>query len=169
MGSEMCIRDRARKLANHGRTGKYDHDVEGFNSRLDTLQAAILRVKLRYLRQWTDARRDRALYYDQKLSEIKAVKRPELPVREQHVFHLYVTRVQNRDQVLEHLKSQGVDAIVHYPVALPMLKAYAHMGFKPSDFPVATKLQNEILSLPLFAEITTEEQNSIVSPLQKFV
>jgi dTDP-4-amino-4,6-dideoxygalactose transaminase len=156
-----------RKLANHGRTKKYDHDMEGFNSRLDSLQAAVLRVKLRHLPTWTTARQQKARNYDRLLEKHPQIKAPAPMKAKEHVYHQYVVRVQNRDAVLERMKSQGIEASVHYPIILPELEAYKKMGFKPGDFPVAHKLQGEILSLPLFPEITDEEQARVIAALVK--
>lgn len=159
----------AKKLANHGRVQKYDHEIEGYNSRLDTIQAAILDVKLKYLQNWSDARYDKAVYYSQKLAGISSeIALPEIPEKGSHVFHLYVIRVKNREKLQKHLQDHGIPTIVHYPISLPNLKAYAHMGHSPDSFPVATQLQNEVLSLPLFPEITSDEQNHICAKIKEF-
>lgn len=157
---------RARKIANHGRISKYDHEVEGFNSRLDGLQAAVLNVKLKYLPQWTRQRYMAALVYDELFASknISAV-RPEIPTQGQHVFHLYVMRVKNREEVIKKMANAGVQVVVHYPIALPNLKAYASMGHSPSDFKVASQLQNEVLSLPIYPEITREQQAYVAEKL----
>jgi dTDP-4-amino-4,6-dideoxygalactose transaminase len=156
-----------KKLANHGRTKKYDHDMEGFNSRLDSLQAAVLRVKLKHLPHWTKLRQQKAKVYDQLLANMEWVKRPTPNVDKEHVYHLYVVQVPKRDQVLESLKSQGIEASIHYPIMLPQLEAYTKQGYNPSDYPVAGRIQNEILSLPLYPEISEEDQNRVVKALQK--
>ncbi|MBX2989395.1 MAG: DegT/DnrJ/EryC1/StrS family aminotransferase [Bdellovibrionaceae bacterium] len=158
---------RVRKLANHGRIAKYDHDIEGYNSRLDGLQAAVLRVKLRHLTAWTETRKDRARRYDQLLKDTPKLILPELPPREEHVFHLYTVRVPKRDQVHAELKNRGIEASVHYPVALPFLKAYERFQHRPADFPVAARLQGEILSLPFFPEMTDEEQDRVAATLKE--
>lgn len=155
---------RMRKLANHGRTGKYDHDEEGFNSRLDSLQAAILRVKLRHLASWTGERRAAAARYRKLLNDVPGVRLPQ-DAGAAHVYHLFVIRIADRDRVHQRLKDDGIETIVHYPTALPFLKAYAHLGHGPQDFPVSAKLQSEILSLPLYPEITEDQQKFVVSRL----
>lgn len=164
--NDSALAEKVRKLANHGRISKYDHDMEGFNSRLDTLQAAVLRVKLRHLPKWTLARQKKAQAYHQLLENLPAILRPELPPQEQHVFHLYVVNVERRDQVLEGLKKKNIHAGIHYPIALPFLKAYSYLNHKPEDFPVAFQLQQKILSLPLYPEMTEEQQNYVVQSLQ---
>jgi dTDP-4-amino-4,6-dideoxygalactose transaminase len=161
------LAQKIRKLANHGRTQKYDHDIEGYNSRLDALQAAVLRIKLRHLPAWTSARQERALHYHKLLEGVSGVIRPELPPVEQHVFHLYTIRVKNRDQVLKKLHEKHIHASIHYPIALPMLKAYSYLGHKPSDFPVSVKLAEEILSLPLYPELSLEAQKHVVKTLKE--
>lgn len=158
----------ARKLANHGRIKKYDHDIEGFNSRLDALQAAVLRVKLRYLRSWTRLRLEKAQYYSTKLAQQKNLTLPITPSNGSHVFHLYVVRTQKRDQLLAHLNSKGIAASIHYPIILPTLKAYEYLEYKKEDFPNAYKAQGEILSLPLYPEITTSEMDYVISEINSF-
>jgi len=147
---------RVRMLANHGRMSKYDHEFEGVNSRLDSLQAAILTVKLRYLPAWTEARRQNAALYNELLQNTPEIVTPlELP-DVKHVYHLYVIRTKQRDRLQTFLREQGVATGIHYPLALPNLKAYRHLGHQPADFPVAGAYQNEILSLPMYAELTAE-------------
>jgi dTDP-4-amino-4,6-dideoxygalactose transaminase len=145
-------------LANHGRTKKYDHDLEGVNSRLDGLQAAILSVKLGHLEQWTEARRLNARRYNQALAGSGVITPAELDdVRA--VYHLYIVRVPNgrRDELAEFLKANGVNTGIHYPIALPRLNAYAYLGHTDADFPEATTAAGEILSLPMFPELTEEQ------------
>jgi dTDP-4-amino-4,6-dideoxygalactose transaminase len=156
----------ARMFANHGRTKKYDHDFEGVNSRLDGLQAAILTVKLRRLDEWTESRRRIAYRYNQALKNSGLVTPDELPdVRA--VYHLYVVRVPNgqRDALLEYLTANGVGAGIHYPIALPYLQAYKHLGHVSADFPVSLKASGEILSLPIFPELTEEQQDYITAKI----
>jgi len=170
VSNDLDLLTKAKKLANHGRVSKYDHEIEGFNSRIDGLQAAVLDVKLRYLEDWTNKRYEAALRYDEMLKPLAGqVVLPEVPPRGQRVFHLYVIQVKNRDQVQKNLEASGVQTIVHYPIALPNLKAYASYGHKPSDFPVASRMQNQILSLPLFPEITREQQAYVAEALKKAV
>ena len=166
--NDAQLAETSRKLANHGRTKKYDHDREGFNSRLDGIQAAVLNVKLPRLSMWTERRRECARVYNELLADLEGhLQLPQIPEGKQHVFHLYVIRVKERDRILKGLESCGVQAGVHYPIALHNLQAYAHMGHKPADFPVANQLQNEVLSLPLFPEITREEQKYVTDSLRK--
>lgn len=147
---------RCRMIANHGRIEKYDHEFEGMNSRLDGLQAAILSVKLKYLEEWTEKRRSIAWQYGELLKGLPL----ELPMESdgcRHVYHLYVVRVRSRKAVQDRLKEAGVATGIHYPIALPMLKAYQYLGHRPKDFPVAVRYSQEILSLPMFPELTAEQ------------
>jgi len=148
----------ARMFANHGRTKKYDHDLEGVNSRLDGIQAAVLSVKLRYIEQWTEDRRRNAYQYNAALKPLGVVTPEELnDVRA--VYHLYIVRVPaaRREQLQEALKAVGVDTGIHYPIALPYLNAYRKLGHAPTDFPHALTASQEILSLPMFPELTKEQ------------
>ena len=148
----------ARMLANHGRTKKYDHDIEGVNSRLDGLQAAILSVKLNHIDQWTDGRRRNAYRYNAALKNSRVVTPSEL-ADVKAVYHLYVVRVpaERRDAFQQSLKAAGIDTGIHYPIALPYLNAYGHLGHSAADFPNALKYSSEIVSLPMFAELSAEQ------------
>jgi dTDP-4-amino-4,6-dideoxygalactose transaminase len=164
--NDPALAELSKKLANHGRVQKYDHDIEGYNSRLDGLQAAILNVKLPHLQKWSEQRRKIAKTYNEKLSFLEdRLHLPEIPADKQHVFHLYVVRIKNREMVQKKLEANGIQSGVHYPISLHNLKAYAHFNHRPEDFPVANAYQSEIMSLPLFPEMTDVEQNYVVSQL----
>lgn len=152
---------RIRMFANHGRITKYDHEFEGVNSRLDTLQAGILKIKLAHLNQWIVGRRKVAQLYNQFLSNAPLILPKELDGFF-HTYHLYVVRVKNREAIMEQLKAKGIDCGVHYPIGLPFLKAYQYLGHKAKDFPVTYRNQSEILSLPMYPELT-EAQIKYVS------
>jgi dTDP-4-amino-4,6-dideoxygalactose transaminase len=159
-----------RMLANHGRTKKYDHDWEGVNSRLDGLQAAILGVKLRHIENWTERRRANAALYNDALKGSGVVTPRELPdVRA--VYHLYIVRVPNgrREALAEHLKANGIQTGIHYPIALPYLNAYRYLGHSEADFPEALKASGEILSLPMFPELTPEQIAYTASQVASFL
>ena len=153
-------------FARHG--GKGDHVMEGINSRLDGLQAAILNVKLRHLHQWTDARREIASRYDELLSDVPGILIPERRPDCEHVYHLYVIRSQQRDALRAHLEKRGIPTVINYPKALPFYPAYAYLGHTPADFPVAYRHQSEILSIPLYAELTEDMQTSTVEAIREF-
>jgi dTDP-4-amino-4,6-dideoxygalactose transaminase len=149
---------KARMYANHGRISKYDHDVEGVNSRLDGLQAAILSVKLNYLDKWTEQRRTAAYRYNELLKG-SYVKTPTELNDVRAVYHLYVVRTDAgmRGALQNYLQSAGISTGIHYPIALPNLKAYRYMNHADGDFPEATKASYEILSLPMYPELEDGE------------
>jgi dTDP-4-amino-4,6-dideoxygalactose transaminase len=156
----------ARMFANHGRSKKYDHDFEGINSRLDGLQAAILSVKLRHLDEWTEARRSNAGRYREALTGAGLVL-PEELAAVRAVYHLYVVRVPAgaREQVQARLEAAGVSTGIHYPIPLPYLNAYRHLGHTEADFPQALRASREILSLPMFPELTGEQIGQVAAGL----
>lgn len=160
---------RMRMIRDHGSPRKYEHEVLGFNSRMDAIQAVVLSAKLRRLDKWNEARRTAAARYDEMLAGVPAVTRPITAPGNEHVWHLYVVRVPNRDRVLADLHAAGAGAGIHYPVPVHLTGAYARLGYAPGAFPVAERACCEILSLPLFAEITPEQQERVVSVLRKAV
>ncbi len=151
------LAEKVRRLANHGGLSKDDHPIEGFNSRMDTLQAAILNVKLNYLNDWNTRRKSNALLYLQNLADITSVGLPAIRRDTVHTFHLFVIRVQQRDELKSFLESKGVQTVIHYPKALPFELAYHHLSHSEIDFPVAAQLQRTVLSLPVSPEITEEQ------------
>jgi dTDP-4-amino-4,6-dideoxygalactose transaminase len=160
---------RIRMRANHGRTDKYLHEFEGRNSRLDGLQAAVLRVKLRHLADWNAARRRAASWYDRFLEGDNRITRPVVDPAGEHVFHLYVVEVDDRDRVLADLQKRGIGAGVHYPVPLHKQPAYAGHGYAAADFPVATASADRILSLPIFPELTEAQAERVAKTLREVV
>lgn len=167
--NDDILATRMRMFANHGRIGKYDHDFEGINSRMDGIQGAILNVKLKYLPVWTEKRRNAASLYN---ALLKGVERLVLPVEKpyaKHVYHLYVIRTAKRDLLRKYLNDKGISAGVHYPIALPNLLAYRYLGHRPEDFPVSSGYEKEILSLPMYPEITAEMIEYISSAIKEFL
>lgn len=154
---ELAI--NARMLANHGRVDKYDHKIEGVNSRLDCLQAAILNAKLRHLPIWTEFRRKNAYLYNELLAGVPSLEIPVESTELRAVYHLYVVRVKNgmRSQLQQNLKNIGVSTGIHYPIALPALSAYSYLNYREGDFPEAISASREILSLPMFPELKEEQ------------
>jgi len=167
--NDESIADKIRMMANHGRLKKYDHLFEGVNSRLDGIQAAILDVKLKHLEDWTSARRKVAATYNHLLSDLEEVVLPKEEPYAKHVYHLYVIQLANRDSVREFLKEKGISAGIHYPTPLPLLNAYDYLGHKPGDFPVSERLANEILSLPMYPELSNEQVESVADSVRKAV
>jgi len=158
----------ARKFANHGSLQKHRHEIEGINSRMDGIQAAILIVKLRYIDEWNRVRHRHALRYNELLLDLPEVKTPKIRDNSYHIFHLYVIRTRKRDELISFLKSKNINTSIHYPTALPFLEAYKYMGHKPMDFPITYKYQSEILSLPMFPELTDEQINYVVNSIKDF-
>jgi dTDP-4-amino-4,6-dideoxygalactose transaminase len=158
-----------RKLRDHGRAEKYTHDVEGFNCRMDGLQAAVLSVKLQYLRGWTTGRQAIAARYNELLVDIPGVVTPPDDKDYESVYHLYVIRVANRDEVKRLLGEKGVSSGVHYPIPLHLQPAYAHLGHGEGAFPVSEQLAGEILSLPVYPELDEEQIIHVVDCLRSAV
>lgn len=159
----------ARMISQHGQTDrKHDHRIEGRNSRMDGLQAAILSVKLRYLPEWTETRcRIAARYREALAGTVDGMQAS--PAGFGHVYHLFVLEVPGRDAVLRALAADGIAAVVQYPTALPLLPAYARFGHRPEDFPVAANLTGRILSIPLYPELTDEQQDRVVGAVRTAV
>lgn len=142
-----------KMLSNHGQLQKHHHQMIGRNSRLDTMQAALLKVKLPYLKEWTEARIQVAKWYDDKL---KDVVKPITPQNSKHVFHLYVVQTEARDQVMAKLREQAIGCAIHYPTPLPFMDCYKYQQLQKGSFPIAEKLCSEILSLPIYPEMTAD-------------
>lgn len=150
------IAGQVRMLRNYGQSRKYYHDVVGWNSRLDTIQAAVLGIKLARLDSWNDSRRRHAERY-RELLDGSAVILPEEKPGNRHVWHLFVVRSARRDELLDHLGGRGVGCGIHYPIPVHLQQAYRGLGYSAGDFPVAEKAAGEILSLPMFPELTEEQ------------
>lgn len=156
-----------KALRNHGRATKYTHDFEGRNSRMDGLQGAVLNVKLPHLGDWNARRRAVAARYDAALAGLPGLRRVATAEGCTSACHLYVVRVPDRDRVLAALQAQGIEAGVHYPVPLHLQKAYAHLGLKEGALPVTERAAREILSLPIFPELTEADQALVVAALKQ--
>lgn len=155
-------------FARHGGLTKGDHEIEGTNSRLDGLQAAILSAKLPHLPSWTARRQQLAARYMERLKDVPGLSLPGILPGRTHVWHLFVVRHDERDALRAHLAADGIQTVLNYPVALPFLPAYAHLGHGPADFPVAHSNQQRILSLPIFAEMTDEEVDEVAESVTRF-
>ncbi len=158
--------ERMRSLSNHGRAEKYLHNEEGYNYRLDGIQAAILDVKLRYLERWNEERRRAAKQYDERLKNVSGVTIPKVASYAEPVYHLYVIRVAGRDRVLNALREQGIDAGIHYPVPLHMQPAYKYLGIREGSLPETERAGREVLSLPIYPEITEAQIDQVVTALK---
>src|SRR5215469_4462281 len=162
---DETIAQRVRMIRDHGQNKKYHHLIEGYNGRLDAMQAAILRIKLPHLQKWNENRRRAAENYNHLLKEVGGVKAPLEPEWSRGVYHLYVVRVQQRDEVQRHLSELNIGTGLHYPVPLHLQKAYEHLGYSQGDFPVAEQLARELLSLPMFPHIQNDQQAQVVEAL----
>jgi len=155
-----------RLFIDQARKDRYTHLFEGRNYRLDALQAAILRVKLRYLDQWNEARRRIARSYDEWLRDVPGITTPTVMPYGRHVYHLYVIRTPRRDELFRHLNENGIGAAIHYPLPLHLQPAYQYLNYKPGDFPVAEACAREVLSLPVYPELTDEQVEFIVNTIK---
>jgi dTDP-4-amino-4,6-dideoxygalactose transaminase len=164
--NDSALADWMGTFGRHG--GKGDHIMEGINSRLDGLQAAILNVKLPHLAGWTEARRKVAAEYDRLLAGVGDLVTPKIAKDRDHVYHLYVIRTAKRDELKKHLGDAGITTSLNYPRALPFYPAYAYLNHKPGDFPVAYANQSRILSLPIYPEMTEEMISHVAKHIKKF-
>lgn len=174
-GGAMFIQDdalaeKARMVANHGQRVKYHHDIVGCNSRLDTLQAAVLDVKLKYLDQYTEARQAAAARYDRLLADVEGIVIPARATNSTHVFHQYTLRVPHgrRDALKAFLAERGIPSMIYYPVPLHLQKAYANECQGKGPFPVAERLSGEVLSLPMHTELDLATQEFIADSIRQF-
>jgi dTDP-4-amino-4,6-dideoxygalactose transaminase/O-antigen ligase len=159
------LADRVRLLGDHGSKHRYEHVTIGFNSRLDELQAVVLRAKLPRLAAWNEARRTAAQRYNELLADVEEVTIPQTMPGNEHVWHLYVIRIPRRDHVARWLADEGVQAAIHYPHPVHLQPAFRSLGYGPGDFPVAESAAREILSLPLYPQITAGQQRYVVKSL----
>jgi dTDP-4-amino-4,6-dideoxygalactose transaminase len=168
--NDAKLAQQMRVLRDHGQAQKYYHDVEGYNGRLDSIQAGILGVKLKHLPDWTAKRQAAAVRYRELFAKAgNAVNMPYQPDWTKPVYHLFVVRVQNREEFMKALGAVGVATGIHYPIPLHLQKAYASMGHKKGDFPIAEKVSVEIVSLPMFPQLTGDQQSRVVEEVTNFV
>ncbi len=160
--NDIELGEKCRLIANHGQIERHNHVLEGRNSRLDGLNAAILNIKLKYLDKWVSSRRSNAEYYKSKLSQ-KNLILPKEQKKYFHAYHLFVIQTEERDKIKKILNKNGVDTSIHYPTPLPFLKAYENLSYKDKDIPIATRLSNNILSLPMYPELTKDKIDFICS------
>jgi dTDP-4-amino-4,6-dideoxygalactose transaminase len=162
------ISRRIKMLRNYGSEKKYFNEVVGYNMRLDELQAAFLRVKLRKLEEWTYERKRIASWYNNELQGIGDLVLPEIAEGATHVYHLYVIRSSKRDLLQQYLSENGIETLIHYPIPPHLQNAYGYLGFKAGDFPIAEQLADTSLSLPLYPGITIEQLEKVVFCINKF-
>ena len=165
--NSAAVARKVRLLGDHGSERKYVHAELGFNSRLDTLQAVVLRAKLRRLADWNERRRQAANHYQELLSGLDDVTLPSVAPDNVHVWHLYVIQVPRRDHVIKELHELGIQAGIHYPIPVHLQPAFRHYGYGPGDFPVAEAAAHRIISLPLYPHITRDQQRVVADALRK--
>jgi dTDP-4-amino-4,6-dideoxygalactose transaminase len=167
--NDADLAQRMARFARHGGLLKGEHQIEGINSRLDGLQAAILSVKLPHLAGWTRRRQELAATYQELLQGIDGLGLPLTAQGREHVFHLFVIQHEKRDALARHLNGLGIQTVISYPTALPFLPAYARFGHQPADFPNAYRNQSRILSIPIFPEMTTVQTATVAAAINCFV
>jgi len=164
---DKSVYEKALMLRDYGRQGRYEHKIKGTNSRLDTLQAVVLNAKLKHLDTWNEMRAKNAAYYGELLKPLKSVVTPITKQDRSHVFQTYAILVPHRDRVVEAMKSQSVGVLIHYPICLHLQEAYAELGHQKGDFPVAEKVADSVMSLPMFPHMTKEQIEVVVAALEK--
>lgn len=166
--NEDDLAKKCRMYANHGALKKHRHEIEGINSRLDGLQAAILSVKLKYIDDWNRKRLNNALIYNDLLSNIQQVQIPKIRNNSKHIFHIYCVQVEKRERLREFLSQNGIETQIHYPTMLPFMPAYKYLNHKYEDFSNAYNYQDKILSLPMYPELSREQIEYIVNNIKEF-
>ena len=159
------LNEKLKLLRNYGQTGIYSSVIAGYNSRLDEIQCAILKIKLKYLDKWNQQRIEIAKEYNKKLN----CEKPKTEQDRKHIFHLYVIRHKKRDELIEHLKSRGITTKIHYPIPIHLQKGFEFLGNVVGDFPNSEKFSKEILSLPIFPGLTNEEIEKVCREINEFV
>ena len=162
------IAEKLRIITNYGQSEPFVHSIIGYNNRLDTIQAAILKVKLNYLEDWNKARRQHAQSYISALSDLP-IKLPVQRHNAKAVYHLFVIEIDHRDECITHLKDDGISAQIHYPTPIHLQPCYKYLGYKKGDFPVAETAASRILSLPIYPELSSKQIENVTSSLRKFI
>jgi dTDP-4-amino-4,6-dideoxygalactose transaminase len=168
--NDDTIAERLRRLRVHGGKQMYHHEEVGYNSRLDTLQAAVLSVKLPYLEGWSEARRQNARFYDERLGDIEGITIPQVKPENESIFNQYTIRVLDgrRDELQAFLREREVGSSIYYPVPLHLQECFAYLGYGEGDFPVSEQAAKEVLSLPVFPELTGEQKEHVVKSIRAF-
>jgi dTDP-4-amino-4,6-dideoxygalactose transaminase len=166
--SDAAAAERLRRLRLHGGAKQYHHDEVGTNSRLDTLQAALLLAKLPHLAAWSAKRREHAAYYSRALAGVPQVRPPVVDAANEHIFHQYTLRVERRDQLQAHLKKEGIGHAVYYPVPLHRQPCFAHLGYRDGSMPRAERAAREVISLPIYPELTRPQLDRVIDAIRGF-
>ena len=166
--SDDAAADRLKKLRLHGGARQYHHDEVGTNSRLDTLQAAVLLAKLPHLAQWSAKRREHAAYYTKAFGDVPQVKAPVVDPANEHIFHQYTLRAERRDQLQDHLKKEGIGHAVYYPIPLHRQPCFTHLGYADGSLPQAERAAREAISLPIYPELTRAQLDRVIDAVRGF-
>ena len=167
--NDSSMAEKMKMLRDHGQSRKYYHDIEGYNGRLDALQAGILHTKLGHLKNWNELRREKAHEYNRLLANCDAIRLPWEPSWSRGVYHLYVIRTNGRDNMMKHLKDAGIGSAIHYPVPLHMQRAYVSLNYSTDDFPVTESVTREIVSLPIYPQLTPAQQEKVAETVIAFL
>ncbi len=166
--SDDAAAERLKKLRLHGGAKQYHHEEVGTNSRLDTLQAAVLLAKLPHLASWSAKRREHAAYYTKVFADVPQVRPPVIDPANEHIFHQYTLRVERRDKLQEHLKKEGIGHAVYYPIPLHRQPCFAQLGYKEGSLPEAERASREAISLPIYPELTRTQLDRVVDAIRGF-
>lgn len=167
--NDSTLAEKIKLLRMHGSPKRYVHDMVGFNSRLDEIQAAILRIKLKYLDKWNEAREKAADYYTSFLLNIDEIITPKIKPNCTHIFHQYTIRIKDRDKLQEELKKKKIDTLIYYPIPIHMQKAFSHLKDKNYNLSVTERIRNEILSLPMYPELNKEQQDYVCEGIKEIL
>ncbi len=165
---DEALAERLRRLRTHGGAKQYHHEEVGYNSRLDTLQAAVLLAKLPHLATWSAARREKAARYTEAFAGHPGVCPPRVDPANEHIFHQYTLRVERRDALVAHLKARGIGCAVYYPLALHLQPCFAHLGYRRGSLPVTEAAMDAVLSIPIYPELTVAQQDAVVGAVNAF-
>jgi len=167
--NDEAIARKIRMIRDHGQSTKYYHDMEGYNGRLDAIQAGILRVKLQYLNKWNERRREAASRYEELLAPAAGLLTlPTQPSWAKSIYHLYVILTPERDRLIEHLSAGGIGTGIHYPIPVHLQKPYRALGYREGDFPVSERIASQGLSLPMYPQLTADQQNQVADKIKGF-
>lgn len=165
---DEALAERLRRLRTHGGAKQYHHDEVGYNSRLDTLQAAILLAKLPHLFNWTAARQRVARRYNEAFANHPAIRPPAIEPGSEHIFHQYTIQVDRRDELAAHLKRNGIGSAVYYPLGLHLQPCFSYLGYRPGSLPITEAATRSVISLPVFPELTESQQDAVISVVRQF-
>lgn len=166
---DSVVAEKVRRLRDHGQLRKYHHAVIGWNGRMDGIQGAVLSVKLKYLSRWNEARRNIAAEYNRLLGGLAGIVLPREMEYARHVYHIFAIRTKNRDELSSHLANEGISCLIHYPIPVHLQDAYRHLDLPRGTFPVAEQSASELLSLPMFPEMSQEQIESVASGIKDFL